>query len=100
PKPDLDDMTAGLVKQIKGKEDRNHCLAAPEDQKTQQQYRIGANGGLGNVLVWIQPENSRDWFVVPQDQIDKHKDRKVELHQPYCAFQPHCLVLFPAYKDK
>jgi hypothetical protein len=99
-KPDLEKLTADLVKQINTKDDRKHCLAAPPEDRTQQQYRIGKNDGLGNVLVWIEPENRQDWFVVPQEQIAKHKDKRVELHQPYCAFEPHCLVLFPAYKDE
>jgi hypothetical protein len=99
PKPALEKLTADLVKLISAKDDRHHCLAGPETHRTQQQYRIGKNNGLGNVLVWVEPENTRDWFVVPRKQLDRIKKR-VELRQPYCAFQPHCLVLFPAYKDK
>jgi hypothetical protein len=99
PKPDLKRLTADLLRQINTKADKGHCLAGPEDQKTQQQYRIGKNGGLGNVLVWVEPENRRDWFVVPEGQLKKVRKR-VEVRAPYCAFVPHCLVLFPAHKDQ
>jgi hypothetical protein len=97
-KPDFDkltkDLQAGIIK------DRNYCLQGqdPEsfepikDYETfQQTFRIGKNGNLGNVFVWIQAPPDYT-FVVPDDQLPKVKD--VRLHQPHCAFLPHCAVVF------
>jgi len=67
-----------------------------EVEVDQQTYRVGQNGGLGNVFVWIQPESQNDYFEVPEDQV-KRAPKEVIIHQPHCAFFPHCVVTFPVY---
>jgi hypothetical protein len=103
-KPDFDKMTAdfhaGIIK------DKDYCLAGKiggqtvpiHDYETfQQTYRIGENGNLGNVFVWIQPLPGFA-FDVPDAQLPAVKE--VRLHQPHCAFLPHCQVLFASRYKK
>ena len=103
-KPDQEKMTkdlqAGIIK------DPDYCLHGrtggetipPKPYETNQQvYRIGANGNLGNVFVWIQPAAGYA-FDVPDTQLPAIKD--VRLRQPHCAFLPHCVTLFASrYKN-
>lgn len=94
-KPNLEEMTKKL--QANMTTNRDYCLQGKPFETTEQSYRIGDNGGLGNVFVWIQAPAGHA-FDVPDDQVPSVKD--VRLHQPHCAFLPHCLVLFPTrYKD-
>jgi hypothetical protein len=103
-KPDLDRLTQDLQKgMIK---DTDYCLRGKHGTETspiqdyetfQQTYRIGDNGNLGNVFVWIQPEPGYA-FDVPDAQLPATKE--VRLHQPHCAFLPHCQVIFAARYKK
>src|SRR5262249_36233948 len=88
-------LTESLQKTIAGSPDRAYCMSASEYETNQQMYRVGANKGLGNVFVWIQPERG-SYFVVPKEQLDA-VPKEVLLHQPHCAFLPHAQVLFPSY---
>jgi len=98
PKPDLKMLTEELVKAINGKaDDKNYCLSSPDDQKTEQEWRIGDNNGVGNVFVWIEPASRDEYFKVGDAQAKAAKD--VVMDQPFCAFVPHCVVLFPKYRD-
>jgi hypothetical protein len=97
---DLDSSTKQLLKALKA--DVQHCITeAPATEKQQQTYRVGANGNVGNVFVWLAA-GPGSYIQVPEEQVKdfvaKHKD--VELKQPHCAFEPRCLVLFPSYRDK
>jgi hypothetical protein len=105
----FDNLTADLKKLIGASENAAYCLTGKlggeaADFKTtiqpcetvQQRYRIGANKGLGNVFVWIEPERGH-YFEIPKEQIDAVAKEEVTLHQPHCAFLPHCTVLFPSY---
>ncbi len=96
--PNFQQLTDSLQKTIAGSPDRAYCMSGEEYEKTQQQFRVGANKGLGHVFVWIQPERG-SYFVIPEDQL-KAVPKEVDLHQPHCAFLPHALVLFPSYYGK
>jgi hypothetical protein len=97
-RPDFDALTQALQKgMIK---DTDYCLRGKAGGETvpihdyetfQQTYRIGDNGNLGNVFVWIAAPAGFA-FDVPDAQLPAVKD--VRLHQPHCAFLPHCQVLF------
>jgi hypothetical protein len=97
--PDLDKLTAELQKRIKEKDDRDYCLAGSEDEKSQQRYRLGANGNVGNVFVWVTPPDSNSFFEFSKDDIDKLKLNAVDVGQPHCAFEPHASLAFPEYRD-
>src|SRR5579872_3269883 len=51
-KPDVKKLTDDLLAAIKTKkDDEAYCLKAPEDQRIEQEWRIGDNNGVGNVFV-------------------------------------------------
>jgi hypothetical protein len=108
-KPDFSSQTEALQKGMST--DKDYCLTGKKkdgstgkhpimDYETfQQTYRVGDNMGVGNVFVWIVPEQGY-YFEVPDDQLAKFKNSEVLLSQPHCAFLPHASVLFPShYKD-
>ncbi len=103
-KPDFDALTQKL--QAGMSNDRDYCLTGKKgDTQTeimpyetfQQSYRIGDNNCLGNVFVWITPP-SGFVFAPPDDVLPTAKS--VKLHQPHCAFLPHCNVLVPSRDGK
>lgn len=98
-KPDLKRLNADLLAAIKLKrDDEAYCLKCPEDQKTAQGWRIGDNNGVGNVFVWIEPLTRTQVFKIEEKQL-KEVPKVVTMRQPFCAFVPHCVILFPKYRD-
>jgi hypothetical protein len=99
PPANLDEETKKLQEAMKAK-DNAHCLAdVPADHaadKEQQTWRIGQNGGVQNVFVWLNPPAGKFFKVDTQDKTWKDE---VVLDQPHCAFEPHAFVLFPSYID-
>jgi hypothetical protein len=93
--PEVAKLTADVQKQMAEK-DKDHCLSekAPADDKQQQTWRI-KDGGVGDVFVWLKAPDGK-FFKIDPAQIDK---KEVVLDQPFCAFEPHAFVLFPAYRD-
>jgi hypothetical protein len=101
----LDKLNADIVDNIekKAREDAKHCLAAKAGKDREQQAWVinPDNKGLKNVAVFLIPERGSRFAFKEDDQVIKDaKDKKLEIHQPYCAFHPHVAVLFPTYKDK
>ena len=91
---------------ISANTDRDFCLTGKKAgevspipihdyETTQQEYRIGKNKGLGNVFVWIEPQEGY-YFDIPADQLAA-VEKEVLITQPHCNFLPHCTVLFPYY---
>jgi hypothetical protein len=97
-KPDLKRLNADLLAAIKAKrDDEAYCLKAPEDQRTAQEWRVGDNNGVGNVFVWIEPLTRTEFFKIDEKQL-ANVPREVRMGQPFCAFVPHCVILFPKYQ--
>jgi len=90
-----------LQEKINFTKDTDYCIQGKEVEITQQAFRVGDNGGLGNVYVWIEPAESDKYFEVPADQLKAFEENgpkgKLTVHQPHCAFMPHCSILFPSY---
>lgn len=79
---------------FKDNANRSHCEKGPTANPT---WVVGADGGVANVFVWVKAPG-RDYFVLPDA---KRKDSKqVEVDQPYCAFEPHAVVLYPFSRDE
>jgi len=93
----LAEMTKNILDQM-AKKDKDCCLSdkAPAADKEQQTWRIGKDGGLGNVFVWLAPPKDKFFKV---DTGKKTWAEEVVLDQPYCAFEPHAFVLFPGMVD-
>jgi hypothetical protein len=79
--------------------DREHCTcqeAKDRGDTKDQTWKIGANKGVADVVVWLRAPNGQP-FKIPA-KLRKRTDT-VRLDQPYCAFVPHVLVLYPSYYD-
>jgi hypothetical protein len=94
-KPNLADLTAKL--QAGMTQDKDYCLKGKEGETSYQEYRIGDNNQVGNVFVWIEPETGY-YFEISEAQLKEVQQKPTpRIHQPHCAFIPHCEVLFPKY---
>jgi hypothetical protein len=79
--------------------DKDACSMGSEYEKRDNSLWLNkGHTRLGNVFVWIDPPEGQ-FFDVPKEQLDKVK-KTVRVQQPYCAFLPHCSILFPAYYKK
>lgn len=87
--PDLDDFRDSMA----GNKDKDFCLKADTEDPT---WIVGEDKGVANVVVWVRPPKGK-YFPIP-DELKKRKD-VVKMDQPYCAFKPHGVVLFPSYWD-
>jgi hypothetical protein len=94
---DLDKLTAQLDAEMAKSADKGVCLNCNNFQKEQQAWWIGDNKQVGNVFVWIEPEEGQ-YFEIDTKQLAAAK-KKVEMGQPACAFVPHCVTYFPSYRD-
>jgi hypothetical protein len=80
--------------------DKDHCLSAKakaEGDTKDQTWKVGADGGVADVAVWVRPAEKNKWFKIPDDK--KQRTDTVVVDQPYCAFHPHVSVLNPSYYD-
>jgi hypothetical protein len=93
-------LTADLQKAIATNQNSAYCHMGPAEEQQQQEYVIGANGNVGNVFVWLEAPERGAYIQVPDDQVKAAAKEEKKLHQPYCAFEPHCLTLFPYSTDK
>ena len=82
--PDIAAENAELADEISKKPDQKPTCydIAPEAEKTQQKWVLDGKGGVGNVVVWIQPPANTYFQVDPND---KTWPDRVELRQPHCA---------------
>src|SRR5262249_7909195 len=71
---------------------------APPQELVDQQWIVSGNGGVANVVVFLQPPPGK-FFKLPEEQ-QKPKEEVVKIHQPRCAFIPRVFVMFPSYYDK
>jgi hypothetical protein len=97
-KAPVDKLNTEVMDAIKKKtEETQFCLSGPKEDTEQQEYIIGKDNGVANVVVWIMPEDKRNTFF----KVDPAKwaDKKVVFDQPHCAFHPHVAVAFPSYHD-
>ncbi|MBY0230581.1 MAG: hypothetical protein K2W96_14950 [Gemmataceae bacterium] len=82
------------------KQDSEYCKQASEYETRERSFWVGDNGNLGNVVVWIEPEEGK-FFDVPAAQLKAfakggEKGKRV-VSQPRCAFLPHVTLLFQSY---
>jgi hypothetical protein len=75
-------------------EEREHCLKADTENPT---WILGADKGVKNVVVWVRPPDGQ-YFKITGDQT-KPAEKEVVIDQPYCAFKPHVVAVYPSYFD-
>jgi hypothetical protein len=98
-KPNLEALTKSLQKAIADKADqKDFCMSGSPTEITEQQYRIGDNGNLGNVFVWIRPA-AGTVFKVDDKKLEEAKKEPVKIRQPHCAFIPHAAIAWVEYPD-
>lgn len=96
-KPDVEALTKTLQKQIAEKADqKDFCMSGSPSEIAEYKYRIGDNGNLGNVFVWIRPV-AGTIFKVDEKQLEAVKKEPVKMHQPHCAFIPHAAFAWVEY---
>src|SRR5206468_2195440 len=84
-RPDTTALTNALREGMK--QDRDYCLSGGDVETTEQEYRIGDNNQVGNVFVWIEPEQG-SYFEISEAQLKEVPKQKL-IRQPHCAFVPH-----------
>jgi hypothetical protein len=99
PDAEIKDLNDKLKAAIEKNTDKSHCLSdkAPADDKEQQEWRISKDGAVQNVVVWLRPSEANYAFKVDMDNPTWKKE--VVIDQPFCAFEPHAVTLFPTYYD-
>lgn len=70
----------------------------PADWSGMEQWRLGDNKQVGNVLVFLQPERGQ-YFPIDKKQIAEAKKNPVEIHTTNVGFRPHLTVGFLNYPD-
>jgi hypothetical protein len=85
--PELDDFRDSMA----GNKDKAFCLKGDTEDPT---WIVGKDKGVANVVVWVRPPKGQ-YFPIPDDL--KKRTDVVKMDQPYCAFKPHGVVLFPSY---
>lgn len=99
-KPNVEKLTEELRKTIitTKPDQKDFCMSGEESETTYQKYRIGTNGKLGNVFVWVLPVPGT-FFKVDKKEVDAAKANPVKIHQPHCAFIPHNAFVWAEYTD-
>jgi hypothetical protein len=73
--------------------DKSHCLKGDIKDPT---WMVGADKSVQNVVVWLRPPDGK-YFKIPADQ--QQRTDVVKMDQPFCAFEPHVVVLYTYYWD-
>lgn len=91
--PPVEDFTPLINKS----DDKPCCIKAPMDQKVSQRWIVDEKTkAVMNVAVWIKPP-AGSYF--PIEEKDKVRKETVTIDQPFCAFLPHAVALYPSYFD-
>jgi hypothetical protein len=81
------------IKDLKEKKDQDGCMAGGGNHVLKQDWIVGKDNGLANVIVSIEPGAGKKYEVADALR-DAFKAKKVILDQPYCAFVPHVSAIY------
>jgi hypothetical protein len=77
-----------------------HCLSkdAPAEDREEEQWVLGKDNGVKYAFVFLQLEPG-SYFQIKDDDpaVLAVKGKEAVMDQPYCAFHPRALVVFPQY---
>lgn len=76
---------------MKQHKDQAHCLLGSAAEKMEQTWIPGKDGGVPNVVIWVNPPEGSEFEVV------KASGNAV-LDQPHCVYVPHVLAVKPGEK--
>jgi hypothetical protein len=91
--PPSSDLKAAM-QAVKDEKERDHCLKGDTENPT---WMIGADKSVKNVVVWLKPADGH-YFNITGDAA-KPAEQEVTIDQPFCAFKPHVVALYPSYWD-
>jgi hypothetical protein len=107
PRPNIAQLDEARLKAMAAKKDDEPvCLnkECMKDEKTDQRYRIGNNNGVGNVVVWVFPDDKNSYFSFTDADLATLKEKggplaqsEKMISQPHCAFLPHIEWAFTNY---
>src|SRR5262249_1214042 len=86
-----------FIEDINKHKDKDACLKAKDQRETADQtWRVDKNGGVANVVIWLEPPDGKYFNLA---DADKKRTDVVVMDQAHCAFIPHVVALFPKYFD-
>jgi hypothetical protein len=82
---------------MKAHGDARFCLASKDKEDFMDPtWIVGPNKEVKNVVVWLRPPRGKVFKIPPDVQ---NQTQPVILDQPYCAFHPHVMTLYPSFYD-
>ena len=101
PPPDVTELNRAFQAARFRGGDRDVCLRAPAVENEQQQWRIGDDGGVANVVVWLRPADGSHFAMSKEDLHPRTRTwpGEVVVTQPHLNFSPRLVVLFPSHFD-
>jgi hypothetical protein len=87
---DMPDISKDIIDP--NQKDHDYCEKGPT---AAQNWKIGKDKGVANVVVWVRAPKGK-YFKVPKM---KEAKEMVKIDQPFCAFEPHVVALYPSYYD-
>jgi hypothetical protein len=81
--------------------DRDAGRRAPPEEHEDQRWRISAEGGVGNVVVWLRPADGSSFVMQTEDLHPRTRTwpQEVLIVQRHLNYSPHVCVLFPSHYD-
>jgi hypothetical protein len=86
------------IKAMEAHADKDVCLAGSHDEKVDQTWLVSKDKGVANVVVYLQPTGGKH-FKVTDSMVAEAKKDNPSIDQPHCAFVPHVVAVFAAYRD-
>jgi hypothetical protein len=90
--------TPGAIEAMAKHNDAKVCLAGSESEKVEQKWMVSRDGGVANVVVFVQPADKGTYFKLKPEETNL-KGKFAEIDQPHCAFVPHVVAYFANYYD-
>ena len=86
-----------LAETIAKHSDKEACMAGGGTNIVEQQWLVGKDKGVANVLVTLVPPEGKSFKVT--DEVKAKFAKPAEIDQPFCAFVPHLVAVYaPAQK--
>ncbi len=73
--------------------DAKYCLSGPAKHKAEQIWMVGKDNAVANVVVSLAPPPGKKFMI--DDGLKKLSKKTVKIDQPFCAFDPHVVALWP-----
>jgi hypothetical protein len=95
-RPNIQQLNDRLMNSIRRHPEADELLRAPQEELTQQYWRVSQDGSVADVVVWLKPPAGRYLTIAPGPPT---WPSRIVLQAGRAAFLPHIRVAFPAYRD-